>query len=106
MGHFKTLCLEINKLMEARAAHVMKKMPLSNVLLKNLCCLSPLVRHPPHTVQMISAVIDSIPHCHLLSGFEDSVIQEWKLYQDEPLAEDLFISAKGHRDDSTPYVSY
>jgi len=28
------------------------------------------------------------------------------LYQDETLAEDLFISAKGHRDDATPCVSY
>jgi len=34
------------------------------------------------------------------------VLQEWKLYQDEILAKDLFISAKGHRDDGTPYVSY
>ena len=55
---------------------------------------------------MISAVIDSIPHCHLSSGFKDSVLQEWKLYQDETLADDLFISAKGHRGDGTPYVNY
>jgi hypothetical protein len=55
---------------------------------------------------MISAVIDSIPHCHLSSGFKDNVLQEWKLYQDDTLAEDLFISAKGHRDDGTTCVNY
>jgi len=40
-GTYQTLCLEIKKLMEASAAHVMKKVPQSNVLLKNLCCSSP-----------------------------------------------------------------
>jgi len=34
------------------------------------------------------------------------VLQEWKLYQDKTLAEDLFISAKGLSDDGTPCVSY
>jgi len=44
----------------------------------------------------------------LSSGFKlkDSVLQEWKLYQEETLAEDFFISAKGQRDDCTPYVSH
>lgn len=74
-GTYRTLCLDIKTLLETTAANVMKIMPLSNVLLKNLCWLSPLIRQQPQTVQMMSAIIDGIPD-HLPNGFKDNVLQE------------------------------
>ena len=75
-GSYKTLGLDIRKFFDASATYLMKKLPLSNVLLKNMACLSPLARMQPETVQMISAVIDQLPLCHSVRNIKDNVVQE------------------------------
>jgi len=59
---YKTTYHDILKLMETCTTHLVKKLPLSNVLLKNLACLSSLVRKHPQSVQMIGAVVACLPH--------------------------------------------
>lgn len=55
---YRTICMDITKFMEKCFSYLVKKLPLSSVLLKNVACISPLLRQHPAAVQMIMAVVD------------------------------------------------
>ena len=96
---------DIKKFMEKCAGYLANKLPLSNVLLKNLACLSPLLRTEPSSLQMIGAVVASLPYCNS-SETSDRVLREWRSYQEAEVPEDFYIEAKGQNSDGTAYVKY
>jgi hypothetical protein len=104
-GTYQSTCRDIKKMMEKCAAYVAKKLPFSNVLLKNIACLSPLLRTEPSSLQMIAAVVVNLPYCNSAEK-SDSVVREWRKYQDEVIPETFFIEDKGVKDDGTAYIKY
>jgi hypothetical protein len=92
IGHYHAICRDVKKLMEKCAAYLAKKLPLGNVLLKNIACLSPLLRTQPASLQMIVAVVANLPYCNSAEK-NDNVIREWRKYQDEVIPEEFFNSS-------------
>jgi len=82
-----------------------KKFPLSNVLLKNVACLSPLVRKHPKAVQMIGAFVACLPHLNS-EKMKDDVLHKWQTYQEDEIPEDMYIYEQGQKSDGTAYVKY
>ena len=37
---------------------------------------------------------------------KDKMLQEWKSYEDEVIAEDVFVESKGQNDDGTAFINY
>jgi hypothetical protein len=101
---YKSTIMDITKFFEKISAYMVKKLPLSNVLLKNTACLSPLCRQVPSSVQMIIAVVENLPYLHT-PEMKDNVRHEWQKYQDDQIPEDFYISDKGQKDDGTPYIA-
>jgi len=102
---YKTLCLDIRKLFEACANHLLKKLPLSNVILKNIACLSPLLRKEPQSLEMMLALVANLPYCKA-AEMKDKVSAEWHQYQQEEISRDMFVSGEGQNSDGTAFVKY
>jgi hypothetical protein len=79
--------------------HLLKKLPLSNVILKNVACLS------PQNLQMMLALTENLPYCNA-ADVKDRVSAEWRLYEEEEISRDLFVSCEGQNDDGTANVKY
>jgi len=64
----------------------MTKLPLRNVLLRNLGCLHPLLRVPSNSLQMTTAVVDNLAILQVdestQTQLKDKVLQEWRNYQE------------------------
>jgi len=95
----------ILKLMETCTTHLVKKLPLSNVLLKNLAYLSSLVLKHPLSVQMIGAVVACLPHLNS-DKIKDDVLHEWQTYQEDVMPDDMYIYEQGQTSDGTAYIKY
>lgn len=104
-GSYQTTCHDIKRFMEKSAGYLAKKLPFGNVLLKNVACLSPLLRTQPSSIQMIAAVVANLPYCNCAET-KDNVLREWHKYQDEVIPEEFFIEEKGQREDGTAYIKY
>ncbi len=102
---YKTFCLDIKKFFEACTSHLLKKLPLSNVILQNVACLSPLLRKEPHSLQMMLALTENLPYCNT-ADIKDRVSGEWRMYQEEEIHRDLFVLSEGQNEDGTAYVKY
>lgn len=102
---YKTHCMDIAKFMEKCVYYLVRKSPLSSVLLKNIACLSPLFRQQPAAVQMIMAVVDHLPYCSS-ANIKDNVLHQWQTYAADDIPDDFFIMNKGQNEDGTGYVKY
>ena len=91
--------------MEKSAGYLAKKLPFANILLKNLACLSPLLRSQPGSLQMITAVVDNLPYCNY-AATKDNILPEWRKYQEEVIPEEFYIQERGQRADGTAFVKY
>jgi len=91
--------------MEKSAGYLAKKLPFSNVLLKNVACFSPLLLKQPSSLQMIGAVVLNLPYCNSAET-DDGVLREWRNYQKKEIPEEFYIQDKGQRADGTSYVKY
>ena len=79
---YRTKYHDILKFMKKCTTHLVKELPLSNVLLKNVACLSPLVCKHPKSVKMIGAVVACLPRLNC-DKMKDDVLHEWQTYQED-----------------------
>ena len=86
-------------------SHLVKKLPLKIVLLKNMCCRSPLLTQKPETLQMILIVSENLTYCKTAT-IKDKLPNEWRLYQEEDIAEDMYAIQKEEKADGTPSLTY
>jgi hypothetical protein len=100
-----TLCLDFNKFFETSANHLLKKLLLSNVLLRNVACFSPLLRQVDRSTHMTAAVVANLPCCNT-PELADKVLSEWKLCQQEDISDDFYVNEQGHLDDGSVFVKY
>src|SRR5688572_6088736 len=106
LSAYRTLQMNITKFFEQSAAYLVKKLPLTNVLLKNLGCLSPLFRCKLYTIHMVVAVVEHLPH-YRDAKMKDDILREWQLYQEDgEIVEDFYIFQRGRNDDGTAYIKY
>ena len=83
--------------------YLARKLPLTNILLQNVACISPLVRQQPQSLQMFNAIVSQLPYC---TNNIDALRAEWHKYQEEDIAEELYIVDKGQNEDGTGYVKF
>lgn len=102
---YKTSTIEFTKFFEVCTAYMVKKLPLTNVLLKNIACLSPLFRQQSSSIQMIVTVVENLPYI-CSSTMIDDVRREWQQYQRDEIPENFFISLSGQKEDGSPFVEY
>lgn len=103
---WKALNMDIINFFEKSAAYLVKKLPLTNILLKNLACFDPLCRRQATTVQMILAVVSQLPYYNN-AQMKDEVLREWQRYQeDSEITEELYICGRSWGDDGTCAVMY
>lgn len=103
---YKTLCMDVTKVFEKSVAYLVKKLPLADMLLKNVACLSPLVRQQPASLQMIQAVVDQLPYCNS-TQIKDDVLREWQCYRcDSEIVDEFHILETGQNADGTGFVKY
>jgi hypothetical protein len=106
LSKYKALCMDITKVFEKSVAYFVKKLPLTNVLLKNVACLSPVIRQQPASLQMIVAVVDNLPYYNFTQA-QDDIVREWQCYRDNSeILDEFYISASGQNDDGTGFVTY
>lgn len=106
-GAAKTFGHDVTKFFKAIGEYLLAKLPLNNVLLQNLTCLSPQMRtsEPEKTVQMIAAVVNALPCCNT-AEMKDNVTREWREYQAEVISDDYFVAEKGQDANGMPFVKY
>ncbi len=105
-GAYKTFYLDVLKFFETTAKYMINKLPLNNVLLKNLSCLHPLLRSTANSVQMVSSIVDNIPMISSITELKDKILQDWRKYQEENIKEDFYVTERGQKEDGTPFVNY
>ena len=89
---YKGLCIDIVKLLQKCVSYLANKLPLSNTLLKNVACFSPICRQEPQSLQMFLSVVGQLPYCTLSV---DTLRCEWQQYQAEDIPEDFYCLDKG-----------
>ena len=87
-------CLDVLKFYKACTKYVVSKLPLKNVVLKNLPCLHPLLRSKENSMQMVSSVIENIPILSSSTDLKKKIVQEWRKYKEENITEDFYVSER------------
>ena len=102
---YKTMNHDIIRLMEQCTTYLVKKLPLSNVLLKNLACLSPLFRQQPTSFQKTGVVVVCLPYLST-DKMKNDVLHEWQKYQTDDIPEEFYVCEQGQNSDGTSYVKF
>ena len=78
---------------ESIVKYLQQKLPLQSTIMRDISCLSPLVRECEWTVNAIGRLASLLPH--VLSKKEMALIKdEWRLYQIEDIQENWFRDTK------------